>query len=349
MLALVEKYMQRCFELARLGAGHTSPNPQVGAVLVYKNRVIGEGYHTRYGHPHAEVEAVRSVADEDLHLISQSTLYVSLEPCSVHGRTPPCTDLIIREKIPEVVISYIDRSPGVNGEGVAQLRKHGVKVTEGLLSKAGKLLSAARNTFVSRHRPYIILKYATSANGFLGLSDGRPIWLTNAYSKRLVHRWRAETDAIIVGTSTALYDNPQLNTRLFPGPSPIRIIPDRNLRLPLHLHVYDDSIPTLIFTHKDPPVHKFIQTEYIKITSDNFFEALLRELHSRNILTLMLEGGQAILNHFIQKGLWDEARVFSTPQYLQDGLIAPKLGRVPDQIYPILNDRLELYYSPEIC
>lgn len=349
MLVLPEKYMQRCFELASLGSGRTSPNPTVGAVLVHRNRIIGEGFHTRYGHPHAEVEAVRSVADEDLELISQSTLYVSLEPCSVHGRTPPCTDLIIREKIPEVVIAYIDRSPGVNGKGVAQLRKHGVKVTEGLLSKAGKLLSAPRNTFVSRHRPYIILKYAASANGFLGLSDGRPVWLTNAYSKRLVHRWRAETDAIMVGTNTALYDDPQLNTRLFPGPSPIRIIPDRNLRLPLHLQVFDDSVPTLIFTQKDPPSHDLTQTEYVKITAEDFFEEVLRELYRRNIQTLMVEGGRAILSHFIQKGLWEEARVFNTPHYLSDGLVAPHLGRAPNQVHSLLQDRLEIYYSPEIC
>lgn len=349
MLVLPEKYMQRCFELARLGSGRTSPNPTVGAVLVHQDRIIGEGFHTRYGHPHAEVEAVRSVADEDLELISQSTLYVSLEPCSVHGRTPPCTDLIIREKIPEVVIAYIDRSPGVNGEGVAQLRKHGVKVTEGLLSKAGKLLSAPRNTFVSRQRPYILLKYAASANGFLGLPDGRPVWLTNAYSKRLVHRWRAETDAIMVGTNTALYDDPQLNTRLFPGPSPIRIIPDRNLRLPQHLRVFDDSVRTLIFTQKDPPAHDFIQTEYVKITAEDFFEEVLRELYRRNIQTLMVEGGRAILSHFIQKGLWEEARVFNTPHYLPDGLAVPKLGRAPDQVRSLLQDRLEIYYSPDIC
>ncbi|PHN08443.1 bifunctional diaminohydroxyphosphoribosylaminopyrimidine deaminase/5-amino-6-(5-phosphoribosylamino)uracil reductase RibD [Flavilitoribacter nigricans] len=348
MLVLAEKYMQRCFELARLGTGSTAPNPTVGAVIVYQDRIIGEGYHTRYGHPHAEVEAVRSVSAEDRHLIPRSTLYVSLEPCSVHGRTPPCTDLIIREKIPEVVISYIDRSPGVNGEGVARLREHGVEVVEGVLSEAGKLLSAPRNIFVTRQRPYLILKYAVSANGYLGLPDGKPFWLTNGYSKRLVHRWRSEVDAIMVGTSTALYDNPRLNTRLFPGSSPIRVIPDRNLRLPLHLHVFDDSIPTLIFTHQNPPDHEFTQTEYIQLEPEDFFGALLRELHRRNIQTLMVEGGQVILEHFQKTGLWDEARIFRTPHYLEEGLPAPTIGHAPYQVHRLLEDHLEIHYAPHL-
>lgn len=349
MLVLPENYMQRCFELARLGIGHTSPNPMVGAVLVHRNRIIGEGFHTRYGFPHAEVEAVRSVKDQDRHLIPESTLYVSLEPCSVHGRTPPCTDLIIRERIPEVVISYIDRSPGVNGEGVARLRKHGVKVTEGILSETGRLLSAPRNTFVTRQRPYIILKYAASANGFLGLPGGAPVWLTNAYSKRLVHRWRAETDAIMVGTNTALNDNPRLTTRLFPGSSPIRIIPDRHLRLPQDLHIFDDSIPTLVFTLQDTPTHHLSQTEYIKVEANHFFEALLQELFRRNIQTLMLEGGRDLLSYFIRHGLWDEARVFVTPKYLPDGIPAPQPGVAPHQVHYLREDRLEVYYAPGIC
>lgn len=347
MLVLSEKYMQRCFELARLGAGRTSPNPLVGAVLVHQDRIIGEGFHTQYGHPHAEVEAVRSVAEKDRHLIPASTLFVSLEPCSVHGRTPPCTDLIIKEKIPEVVISYIDHSPGVDGAGLAKLRKHGVKVIEGLLSKAGKLLCAPRNIFVTRHRPYIILKYATSANGYLGSVDGRPLWLTNAFSKRLVHRWRSEIDAIMVGTNTALYDNPRLNTRLFPGSSPIRIIPDRQLRLPQHLHIFDDSIPTLVFTQKVAPTTQtaYTQTEFIRLQEENFYDALLRELYRRNIQTLMVEGGRSLLDYFIQQELWDEARIFVTPHYLQEGLAAPQLDQSPFQLHQLQDDRLEIYYS----
>lgn len=349
MLVSHEKYMRRCFELARLGSGRTSPNPMVGALLVYQDRIIGEGFHTGYGKPHAEVEAVRSVKPSDRRLLTQATLYVSLEPCSVYGRTPPCTDLIIREKIPKVIISYIDRSPGVNGQGVEMLRKNGVEVIEGVLSEKGNALSAPRNVFVTQQRPYIILKYACSANGFLGLSDGKPFWLTNAFSKRLVHRWRATTNAIMVGTSTALYDDPKLNTRLFPGPSPIRIIPDRNLRLPLHLNIFDDSTPTFIFTQQQAPAHDFKQTEYITLKPEHFIEDMLDQLYAKNVQTLMLEGGKVMLEQFINAGLWDEARVFLTPHYLQDGLSAPNLGRAPVQTHQLQEDRLEIYYRNLFC
>lgn len=343
MLVSHTSYMQRCFDLARLAAGRTSPNPMVGAVLVHGDRIIGEGFHTRYGQAHAEVEAVRSVAKADRGLIKDATLYVSLEPCSIFGRTPPCTDLILREQIRKVVIACRDESPGVNGEGVAILRKHGVEIIEGVLSEAGRWLSQPRNTFVSRQRPYIILKYAVSADGFLGLASGQPFWLSNAFSKRLAHRWRSETDAIMVGAGTALIDDPQLNTRLFPGPSPIRVIPDRRLRLPAHLRIFDDSVPTLIFTQDVPPVHDLKRTEFIRLEQQPFLQALLRELHSRNIQTLMLEGGKAMLDQYIALGLWDEARVFFTPHYLPGGLAAPVLGLPPVREMKLGSDRLCVY------
>ena len=343
MLVAEASYMQRCFDLARLAAGRTSPNPMVGAVLAHQGRIIGEGYHSRYGQAHAEVEAVRSVTQADHIKIKDATLYVSLEPCSIHGRTPPCTDLILREQIRKVVIACRDESPGVNGEGVAILRKHGVEVVEGVLSAAGQWLSQPRNTFVSKQRPYVILKYAVSADGFLGAANGRPFWLSNAFSKRLVHRWRSETDAIMVGARTALIDNPQLNTRLFPGPSPIRIIPDRHLRLPLHLHIFDDSIPTLIFTQEPVPVHAFKQTIYTRLEGQHFLPALLEHLHQRNIQTLMLEGGKVMLDEFIASGLWDEARVFLTPHYLTCGLAAPVLGLPPVKEMKLGSDRLLVF------
>lgn len=349
MVVFYDKYVQRCFDLARLGAGKTSPNPMVGAVLVYEGRIIGEGYHTGYGRPHAEVEAVRSVREEDRLLISRSTLYVSLEPCSVYGRTPPCTDLIIREKIPRVVISHLDHSPGVNGQGVAILREQGVEVIEGVQNAAGKILSAPRNIFVTDHRPYIILKWAVSANGHLGLPGGRQYWLTNPFSKRLVHRWRSEVDAILVGTNTAAYDNPQLNTRLFPGSSPIRIIPDRKLRLPLNLRLFDDSIPTWIFTQQPPPVRETKQTEYIRLETEHFFRQLLTVLYQRNIQTLLVEGGRLILEEFVREGLWDEARVFTTSHYLESGLPAPDLGPVPPaQTLFLREDRLDVFYHKRL-
>lgn len=336
--------MQRCFDLARLGAGHTSPNPMVGAVLVHQGRIIGEGYHTRYGHPHAEVEAVRSVLPEDRPLIREATLYVSLEPCSIHGRTPPCTDLIIREQIPRVVVSHLDFSPGVNGQGIAILRRHGVQVQEGVLEEEGRRLSQARNIFVTRQRPYIILKYAQTANGFLARTDGQQLWLSNAFSKRLVHRWRAEIDAILVGTNTVMLDNPVLNTRLIPGPSPIRVIPDRQLRLPRDLHVFKDDIPTLVYTTRPIPEHQYQQTEFIQLPTPAFLQELLADLQQRNVQTLMVEGGSKVLGWFLEEQVWDEARVFHTPRYLPEGLPAPVMSMAPERRFRLLNDRLEVYY-----
>lgn len=337
-------YMRRCFELARLGLGRTTPNPVVGAVMVHKNRIIGEGYHSRYGHPHAEVEAVRSVSQQDRHLIPDATLYVSLEPCSVHGRTPPCTDLITGERIPRVVIAYRDHSPGVNGTGVTILKEQGVEVIEGVLEDEGKRLSAPRNIFVTEHRPYIILKYARSADGFLAPADGRPYWLTNAFSRRLVHRWRSEVDGIMVGSRTAEIDNPKLNTRLYPGKSPIRIIPDRNLRLSVDLHIFDDSVPTRIYTHRTAPQHRFTQTDFVQIHTTDFFQAMLQDLHAQNIQTIMIEGGKGLLDYLFSAGYWDEARVFTCPQYLRAGLPAPLPGQAPDQVTNLRGDRLEIFY-----
>lgn len=345
MLVLPDIYIQRCFELARLAEGRTSPNPMVGAVLVHGDRIIGEGFHSSYGQAHAEVEAVRSVRADDRQLISEATLYISLEPCSVYGRTPPCTDLILKEKIPKVVISYLDRSPGVNGQGVARLRKYGVEVIEGIRSNDGKWLSAPRNIFVTKQRPYIILKYARSSDGFLGRSNREPVWLTNPYSKRLVHRWRSAIDAIMIGTNTALYDDPQLTTRLYPGPSPIRIVPDRRLRLPRQLHIFDDAIPTLIFTQNNPPDDQYQQTSFIQLEDGDFLPSLLRELHRRNIQTLMIEGGRILLEELLRAGLWDEARLFISPQYLHNGLPAPLPAKAPDQIHRLLEDRLEIYLN----
>jgi diaminohydroxyphosphoribosylaminopyrimidine deaminase/5-amino-6-(5-phosphoribosylamino)uracil reductase len=221
-----EHFMQRCFDLACLGAGATSPNPVVGAVIVHQNRIIGEGYHMAYGKAHAEVNAVRSIRAEDRHLLKQATLYVSLEPCNIHRNTPPCTLLILEESIPRVVVSTVDHTPGVDGSGLARLRAAGVEVTVGVLEKEGQRLSQARNTFITRHRPYILLKYAQSANGIFAPEDNRQLWLTNPYSKRLVHKWRSEASAILVGANTAIADNPRLNNRLYYGKSPVRVILD---------------------------------------------------------------------------------------------------------------------------
>lgn len=342
-----EMYIRRCFDLARLARGRTSPNPQVGAVLVYQDRIIGEGYHRRAGAAHAEVEALSSVSVSDRSFISQSTLYVSLEPCNVYGRTPPCTELILRERIPRVVIAALDNSPGVDGRGVARLREQGVEVIESVLADEGRRLSAPRNIYVTRQRPYIILKYALTVNGFLARSDGKPLWLTNEYSKRLVHRWRSEIDAIMVGTRTAQLDNPALTTRLYPGPSPIRIIPDRRLHLDPGLRIFNNEAPTWIFTQQPVPQgRENDHTTFIRLPGTDFLPLLLSELYQRQVQTLMVEGGRALLDSLLNAGLWDEARVFTTPHYLQDGLPGPGLPVPAAAAHQLGNDRLHIFYSP---
>ncbi|RMF32110.1 MAG: bifunctional diaminohydroxyphosphoribosylaminopyrimidine deaminase/5-amino-6-(5-phosphoribosylamino)uracil reductase RibD, partial [Bacteroidetes bacterium] len=226
-----EVFMRRCFDLARLGAGRVSPNPMVGAVLVYEGRIIGEGWHRRYGGAHAEVNALASVAPSDRALIRRSTLYVSLEPCCIHRKTPPCTNLILREGIPRVVVSCLDPTPEVNGRGLELLREGGVEVRVGVLEEEGRRLIRFREAFVRHGRPFVLLKFACSRDGFLG-KPGEQIWISNPWTKRWVHRCRAAADAILVGTRTARTDNPQLTTRLFFGDSPLRIVLDRRLTLP---------------------------------------------------------------------------------------------------------------------
>ncbi|MEL7221988.1 MAG: bifunctional diaminohydroxyphosphoribosylaminopyrimidine deaminase/5-amino-6-(5-phosphoribosylamino)uracil reductase RibD, partial [Bacteroidota bacterium] len=241
-------FMQRCFDLARMGAGTTSPNPMVGAVIVHQNRIIGEGYYKKDGGPHAEVMAVNSVADQDRHLLQQSTIYVSLEPCNIYGRTPPCSKLILESGIPHLVVASGDLTEGVNGSGLALLKENGVKVEVGLLAKQGEQLSAYRNIYVSQNRPYVLLKYAQTKNGFLAPQPARPFWLTNAYSKRLVHKWRIDTDAILIGSGTARTDNPALTARHFPGKQPTRIVIDRNASLKDDLQLFDGQHPTIVYT-----------------------------------------------------------------------------------------------------
>lgn len=336
-------YMQRCFDLARLGAGKASPNPMVGSVLVHQGKIIGEGYHHKYGTAHAEVNAIRSVSTKNRHLIPYSTLYVSLEPCCIFGKTPPCTHLIIKEKIPKVVISCLDLTPEVAGNGVQILQESGIEVVTGILEKEGQALSAIRNTFVSQHRPYIILKYAQSQNGMMGKATEQ-VWISHPYSKRLVHRWRNEADAILVGTNTAQIDNPQLNNRLYFGKSPIRIVLDRQLRLHPSLHLFDKTVKTWVITEKNPPKKNSEQLEYIKLFFDNqFIFNLLKILAEKKISSLIVEGGQKVLQSFITAQVWDEARVLVGQKIIKEGITAPKLNFSYRKKHKIGQDKLYIY------
>lgn len=334
-------FLRRCFDLARLGAGAVSPNPMVGAVLVHEGRIIGEGWHHRHGQPHAEVEAVRSVPDEDRPLLKNSTLYVSLEPCCVYGRTPPCTNLILETGIPRVVVSNPDHSPGVNGEGFRQLRSAGVVVLEGVLENEGAPFCAIRNTFVEKGRPYVILKYAQSSDGYFG-EPGKQIWLTGEVSRRLVHKWRAETDAILVGTNTLRTDNPELTNRLYFGKSPVRLVMDPRGDLPHSLRVFDGNPPSWVFSaHPEscPKAGRIIPAAFGK----EFIPFLLSYLAGNSITSLMVEGGTVLLNSFLEGGWWDEARIFTAPLKLGKGMKAPALNLTPKAEYKIQEDLLQIF------
>ena len=294
--------MRRCLQLARCGEAGAPPNPMVGAVIVCASRIIGEGYHRRCGGPHAEVNAINSVKEKDL--LSRSTIYVSLEPCAHYGKTPPCADLIIETGIRRVVIGCTDPFAKVNGLGIKKLREAGCEVQVGVLEQECRELNRRFFTFHEKHRPWIILKWAQSNDGFIG-KDERVI-LSNALTQTLVHRLRARSGAILVGTNTALQDNPTLTTRLWPGSNPLRLTIDRNGILPPTLHLKDNSTPTIIYSHES-------------------IEEILADLYARGIQSLLVEGGAKLLQSFIDKGLWDEARIETAPLCLGQGTKAPTL------------------------
>lgn len=338
-------FMQRCFDLARLGAGNVSPNPTVGAVLVHEGRIIGEGWHQQYGQAHAEVNAVNSVQAEEKRYIPDSTLYVSLEPCNIQGKTPPCTSLILKEKIKKVVIACIDQTPEVKGGGVSILENAGVEVVHGVLEKKGQAISAFRNTFTAKRRPFIQLKFAKSKNGYMGQS-GHQVWISNLYSKRLAHKYRAEYDAILIGTTTALIDNPQLNNRLWYGKSPLRIVLDRHLKIPLPNHVFSEGSTTWVITEKEKPLQAKDHVEYYSFPFDeNLIEQILALLFENKKSSLIVEGGAYTLNQFIRKQLWDEAWVFTGNKVIKEGIEAPLVfGEILGE-WHLADDQLTIFQN----
>lgn len=325
--------MRRALELAALGRGTVSPNPLVGCVIVHDMpdntpRIIGEGWHRQYGGPHAEVNAVRSVKPEDEHLLPDATVYVTLEPCAHWGKTPPCADLLIEKRVKRVVIGNEDPYPLVDGRGIGKLRAAGIDVEIGLLSDEGRYMNRRFFTSVEKQRPHIILKWAETADGFIAGPGGEAVKISGDLSHRLVHRWRAEEDAIMVGTNTARLDNPRLNVRLWPGRNPTRIVIDKYLTLPTTLHLFDGSQPTLVYHLTGTPNHTSEVTyQQLTETSDRpdqpFLSQLLTNLHERRIQSLLVEGGKTLLQSFIDAGSWDEMAVFKSPLVLGAGVTAP--------------------------
>ncbi len=341
-----QKYMFRCLELARLGAGQVAPNPMVGAVLVYDDRIIGEGYHEKYGEAHAEVNCIRSVADTNRELIPLATLYVSLEPCAHYGKTPPCSDLIIREGIKRVVIGCRDPFQEVAGKGIAKLEMAGVRLFVGMLEKESKELNRRFFTWVKEKRPYVIIKWARSANGKMAGNSEERTLISNEYTNRLVHRWRSEEAAIMVGTRTALLDNPSLTNRLWMGHQPVRIVLDKTLRLPPHLNIFDQKEITLVFNEvkegQDGNIH------YCKLTNEkSLVRQILLSCYEKGLQSILVEGGAQLLQSFINEGFWDEARVITNESlFMAEGVAAPLLpASVQTSVQKLASDTIQ-YIRP---
>lgn len=315
--------MSRCLQLAELGIGNVAPNPMVGAVLVYEDKIIGEGYHQKYGEPHAEVNCINNVREENKFLIEKSTLYVSLEPCSHYGKTPPCSDLIIKNKIKKVVIGCKDVYKEVTGRGIQKLQNAGTEVITGVLEKDCIQLNKRFFTFHLKFRPYIILKWAQTANGKIG-STGKRILISNEYSNRLVHKWRSEEAAILVGTNTALFDDPLLTTRLWKGKNAVRIVIDKELKLPSTLKIFNTDAKTLIYNMVKNSTEENLV--YIKLEKENIIDQILQSLFEMNIQSVMIEGGAKTLQSFINAGLWDEARVITNENLIvENGIAGPEM------------------------
>ena len=331
-----ERYMARCIQIAQNGLGSTYPNPFVGSIIVHNNKIIAEGYTSEYGGPHAEVNAISQIKDDSI--LKESTLYVTLEPCSHYGKTPPCCDLVIAKEFKRVVIGTLDPFAEVNGQGYLRLLENGIDVTLGVLEDDCKELNRRFITFHQEKRPYIILKWAQTQDGYMGHDDVQK-WITNRYSRQLVHEWRTEEQAILVGKKTALVDNPQLNTRFWEGKNPLRISIDKFLAIPRNFHLYDQSIPTVIFNaieNREDENLKLVKIDF----ETNIIPPILDYLYQNNYQTLIVEGGSDTIQKFIDMNLWDEARVLSSNAFWNEGILAPIVrgNRISQQ--KIINDHV---------
>lgn len=326
MVKIHEKYIQRCIELAKNGLGTTYPNPMVGSLIVHNDVIIGEGWHKKAGEPHAEVNAINSVKDKSL--LQKATIYVSLEPCSHFGKTPPCCDLIIKNKIPNVIIGSVDPNIKVAGNGIKKLIEAGANVTVGVLETECYDLNKRFFTFHQKKRPYIILKWAETKDGFIApieKLEQKPVWITNPYSRQLVHKWRTEEQSILVGTQTVIDDNPKLDARDWFGNNPIRLVIDQNNRITKNSHIFDNQTKTIIFSKiKTEIVEENTIFEVIDF-EQNIAQQIIVILYKYQIQSVIIEGGKQTLQTFIGANLWDEARIFVGNSRFNTGTKAPKL------------------------
>ena len=319
-----ELVMRRCFDLAYKGKATVSPNPMVGAVLVYGNQIIGEGYHKAFGSDHAEVNAINSVSADNRNLIPESTLYVSLEPCCFFGKTPACTDLIRRHQIKKVVVAVTDPSPEVNGKGIALLRASGIEVLTGILAGEAEKLIAARRRLIESNRPWVTLKFAQTRNGFFAPLPKKKNMISGTLSNKIVHKLRAESDAILVGMQTILTDNPLLTTRTYHGKSPVRVVLGNVSKLTSEFNIFNDQAPTWIYNTSSAKHLSFSRrgTEQIDLKPFNL-SGMFEDLAKRGIGKVLVEGGKELLDSIIKEGLWDEAYVIVGNNTFDNGLPAP--------------------------
>jgi diaminohydroxyphosphoribosylaminopyrimidine deaminase/5-amino-6-(5-phosphoribosylamino)uracil reductase len=335
--------MRRCLQLALKGLGHVAPNPMVGCVIVHNNVIIGEGYHQKYGEAHAEVNAIASVINKEV--LTESTVYVNLEPCSHHGKTPPCSDLLIAHKVKRVVVACLDTNPLVAGKGIAKLRNAGIEVFTGILEKEARELNKRFFTYHEKKRPYIILKWAQTKDNFI--SKLPPFtkeenWITNNESKKIVHTWRAQEQAILVGTNTALLDNPALTVRLTEGKNPLRILIDKELKVLITNSIFSEAAETIVFTEKNRLSKNNIIYHQIDFTKD-IVSQILNYLYDKKITSIIIEGGAHTLQSFINKDLWDEARIFTGNKYFQSGIKAPIINKNKSNVQMIGDDELAIF------
>ncbi len=348
-----EYYMRRALALAAQASGHTSPNPMVGAVLVHGDRIIAEGWHHHYGADHAEVNCLKNVADADKHLVPESTMYVNLEPCAHYGITPPCATRLVAERVREVVIANKDPFEQVSGRGITILQEAGIAVKTGILEAEGWWLNRRFFCYHTHRRPYIILKWAQTTEGYLAPADRSRQQITGAESQQLVHQWRTKEGAIMVGHTTAMNDNPQLTARLHQGKQPLRIALDRKLRIPTTHHLYDNTAATWIISEHQEMLQGNVHVVHMQF-DDNLIAQVLQKLHGAKVLSLIVEGGAALLDTFIAQGLWDEARIFTGNAEIKDGISAPVLNDATaafaqavgnDQLQVVVNNKSKFPYA----
>jgi diaminohydroxyphosphoribosylaminopyrimidine deaminase/5-amino-6-(5-phosphoribosylamino)uracil reductase len=338
-----EIYLQRCLELAKNGMGHVAPNPMVGCVVVHNDRIVGEGYHQQYGERHAEVNAINAVADHSI--LPESTLYVNLEPCAHFGKTPPCANLVAEHQLKRVVIGCVDPHDEVAGKGIEKLKTAGCEVEVGVLEKESLELNKRFFTFHQQQRPYVILKWAQTLDGFIDKhrepNETGINWITNKFSKILVHKWRTEEQAILVGTNTALTDNPSLTAREYSGNSPLRLVIDRTLKLSDDSNLLDGSVATVVYNEVKNEVGKY-ECAQLDFSSD-ILPQIMQDLHQRNVQSVIVEGGQHLLSSFIEKGSWDEARILIGETTFGKGLKAPIIEQQHISKDNIKGDQLLIY------